>query len=100
MLVIHQGDQLMIPFEIEQNGEPLLPEKTKEIRICVDDIVRYYSKGELTYYNNVYLFPLSSQESKNLVGIIKVQVEVQFGTSEVHSQVFNIKVAKTLNPLL
>ena len=100
MLIIHQGDDLMIPFKIEQNSDILTPNKFSDIRICIGDVVRSYSKGELVFNNECYLFHLKSNESASMLGLVECQVETTFVNNEIHSNVFTIKVLKTKKVLL
>ena len=100
MFVIHQGDDLMIPFEIAQNSTPIKPEDVLDVRICIGNIVRSYSKGELIYYDNAFLFHLTNKDSAKMLGLVECQLEIKYNSNEIHSQTIPIKFAKTQAGLL
>lgn len=100
MILIHQGDDLYIPFEIERDGVAISPEDVIDVRVCIGDEVKAYSNGELTFHDNAFLYHISSIESKKYSGIIDCQVEVSYGKNEIHSEILPIKILKTKKSLL
>lgn len=59
-----QGDAYSLGIEIRNNaGSIVTPEDVLEVEITIGGIRKTYSGGDVTYYSEKWLFPMSQEES-------------------------------------
>ena len=78
---MQQGDQFYLMFEIKQGNTSLAPEDVTGIKAKVGDIECEYPGGDLTYDSglDVWLFPLTQEDTLAMYPYVKAQVQVNFG---------------------
>ena len=78
-MVIMQGDQYSIPFEITREGEPVTEEMVSCVEITIGSLCKIAG-----YNNGAFYFPISQEETFAMcVGNVKVQVRVEFVTGDI-----------------
>ena len=81
MSVIQQGDQYSLEVSIlGDDGLPITPDGIDGVKIELGDISKRYP-GELTFdgESDVWLFPVTQEETLSLAGHVKFQTQVNFG---------------------
>ena len=80
-----QGDSYNLGIEIQDDtGAVVLPEAVADIEIAIGHIKKTYADGEVKYGENVWLFPLTQEESFSLpAGKLYGQVRIKWASGEV-----------------
>ena len=81
-----QGDSYNLGVEIlDDTGALVLPEAVSDIEIAIGHIKKTYANGEIKYGENVWLFPLTQEESFTLpAGKLYGQVRIKWASGEVN----------------
>ena len=81
-----QGDSYKLGVEIlDDTGAGVLPEAVSDIEIAIGHIKKTYANGEIKYGENVWLFPLTQEESFTLpAGKLYGQVRIKWASGEVN----------------
>lgn len=90
--VIHQGDQYYLPFSIENDSDIVTPNDIDDVRIRIGNIIKVFSKGELLYEDNMWLFPILQKNSLNWQGPIDCQLQFKQGNNIITSDKYTILV--------
>lgn len=90
--IIHQGDQYYLPISIENNSIFITPNDIDDLRIKIGNIVKVFSKGELLYEDNNWLFPILQKNSLNWRGPIECSVQLKQGNNIITSDKYTILV--------
>lgn len=75
-----QGDQYLLPIEIEVDDKPINIEDFKQIQFKVGNLLKYWNHdqdSEVIYIDGKFLFPLSQQETFNFRGQQEIQIRLQ-----------------------
>lgn len=97
MNLIHQGDQYSVTAKIVLNGEATSPDTVDDVRMKVDEVMKTYSKGELTYSDGYWGFPLTEEMTRGFKsGVAKVQVAIKKGASFIYSNVQAVDVGYSI----
>ena len=94
MTQIVQGDQYIIPIKIIKGSSPLTPADVSDVRIQVGNLLKTYSKNEITFNTdtNEWQYSLSQEQTFDFEGeFVKVQVGVKVENDIVYS------IAKSIN---
>lgn len=94
--VIQQGAQYYLPFRIRQNGTVLSPDNVDDVKIKVGDVTKQFSKGELTYTGETWMYQLKQEYTMRLVNDAKVQVSVRIGNNIYPSPLFKIHIGTSI----
>ena len=73
-----QGDSYNLGIRILNNaGNPVTPDDVKDVEITIGHLSKTYMNAELTYYEGLWMFPLSQQETFHYwPSAMKAQVRV------------------------
>lgn len=95
---IQRGDQYSIPIELKFDGQILTPADCDDVRIQIGDKMLQYSDGELVYdaVAQVWMFPLTEEETRTMKGLLKFQQAVKIGTSLYYSDVTTIDIKDSI----
>lgn len=108
---IQQGDQYVIPFDLNFDGKPISLEydatdttiKVDEIRIQIENILRTSSddtpvEQRITYdnINQVWLFPIFEEETRNLPNKTQWQFAIRIGQSYYYSPVETLIIGRSI----
>lgn len=98
MVNIHQGDQYYLPIEITRGQTPITPDMVDDVRIKLGGVLKYYSTGEIIFdtETNKYKYPLTEEETKNLLGQSSIQIGLKIGNDIINSNTENIRVAHSI----
>ena len=82
---IMQGDSYDLGIEIlDEAGKPVVPADVMDVEIVIGHMKKTYAKNEVKYGEDVWLFPLSQEESFRLMASKpKAQVRVKWKSGEV-----------------
>lgn len=59
-----QGDAYSLPIRIRNNaGNPVTPTDVSDVEITVGHLRKTYANGQIHYYDGVWLFPLTQEET-------------------------------------
>lgn len=59
-----QGDGCYLAIRIRNNaGEPVTSADVRDVEITLGQLVKTYKAGQLRFYNGLWLFPMSQEES-------------------------------------
>lgn len=59
-----QGDSYNIGIQLLNNaGQPITPDDVDDVEITIGWESKRYTSGQLTYYNGLWLYPISQSES-------------------------------------
>lgn len=83
-----QGDAYSLGIEIRNNaGSIVTPDDILDIEITIAGIRKTFSDGNVTYYNEMWLFPLSQEETFSIRPMaVKAQVRVYWRNGAVEGQ--------------
>jgi hypothetical protein len=94
--IIYQGDQYYIPLTVRQNGVVLTPENVDGIKVSIGGNVQEHP-GELGFDGNeCWLFNLTADMSKSMVGQVPGQIQINKGAVIQHSPKFVVEVDGSL----
>lgn len=66
-MIVMQGDAYYLGITILNNaGSPVTPADIRDVEITIGPIRKTYRNAELVYSDNLWLFPVSQQESFGL----------------------------------
>lgn len=96
--VIHQGDQYYLPFQVENDSNPITPNDVDDVRIKIGNVVKVYSKGGLLYEyeNDTWLFPIFQKNSLNWQGPMECQLQFKQGDNVITSNKYTILVDSSM----
>lgn len=82
---IMQGDAYDLGIEIrDEDRNVVTPDDIADVEIVIGYLTRTYAKGELKFGEDVWLFPLTQEESfKLMASRPKAQIRVKWKTGEV-----------------
>jgi len=95
-----QGDAYCLGIRIENNaGSVLTPEDVRDVEITVGHLRRTYADGALHYYNGLWLFPLSQEESfRFLPAAPKAQVRVVWANGAVEGKpLYGVRIEESIS---
>ena len=80
-----QGDSYNLGIDIQDDtGALVLPEAVADIEIAIGHIKKTYKSGAIKHGENVWLFPLTQEESFSLpAGKLYGQVRIKWASGEV-----------------
>lgn len=90
--IIQQGAQYYLPFKISHNGVITSPENVDDVKIKVAGLEKRFSKCELEYSDDMWLFPICQEFSLKLAGIVSCQVSIRCGDNIYPSKTYTILV--------
>lgn len=95
MTSIVKGDKYILPIKILQGTTPLTPTDVTDVRIQIGNVLKTYSKSELTFdtVNNEWQFPLTQEQTFAFADTMeKLQVGVKIGQDITYSTTHTINV--------
>lgn len=94
--MIVQGDQYLIPIVI-RTTELITPENSDDVRIQIGNSLKTYSKGEITYENEQWYYPLTEDISMMLESpLVEIQVGIKQNNEIRYSDVKQIDIVKSI----
>lgn len=90
-----QGDSYNLGINILNNaGSPVTPEDIIDIEITIGHMTKSYRAAQITFENNVWMFPLTQAETQSFwPGSVKSQVRVQWANGAIEGKpLFGIRV--------
>lgn len=93
---MQQGDQYSIQVSLTKGDQPLAPADVEGVKVMLGPIIARYPDGGLTYDddNDVWLFPVTQEQTLELRGRVAAQVQVDFGGTP--RQIISSKVQQVL----
>lgn len=75
-----QGDAYSLPIRIRNNaGNPVTPDDVADVEITIGHLSKSYANGQIHYYDGVWLFPLTQEETFGYwPASVKAQVRVSW----------------------
>ncbi|MBQ3504781.1 MAG: hypothetical protein IJA75_08765 [Oscillospiraceae bacterium] len=95
-----QGDGYCLGIRIENNALSVVtPQDVRDVEISIGHLRRTYGKGELRYYNGLWLFPLSQEESfRFLPAAPKAQVRVVWANGAVEGKpLYGVRIEESIS---
>ena len=89
---IQQGAQYYLPFRIKLHGDVTSPENVDDIKIKIADQTKQFTKGELEYVGERWLYPLSQEFTAKLKYEVECQISILQGNNVYPSQTNTIVV--------
>lgn len=99
MTQVVKGDAYILPIKIMQGTSPLTPSDVTDVRIQVGDILKTYSKNEITFdtTTNEWNYPLTQKQTYEFSdNFTKVQVGVKIGTDIKYSFTQSININENI----
>lgn len=99
MAVIVQGDQYLLPVKIITNNSTVTPDDVDDIRIQLDNNLKSYSDGEITFNDttNEWLYPLTEEMTQQFNNVlVPIQVGIKVGTEIMYSATIDINVGQSI----
>ena len=90
MVVIHQGDQYLIPIQVFSGEEEMTPDTLDDLTVKIAGVVKSYSANEMEYdaVLGCWLYPLDSYQSRSIKrNRTDAQIAVRIGDSCFYSAV-------------
>ena len=83
-----QGDACNLGIRIQNNaGNSVTPTDIRDLEITIGHLRKTYGTNQLSYYNGIWLFPLSQQETQSLSPApVKAQVRVLWPSGVIEGQ--------------
>ena len=98
-IIIHQGEQILIPFEIKLNGDAVTPADVDGIKIKVINRTCKYPDGDLIWNDedDTWDYPLTQEQSFDLSARpSEAQISIKIGSSIIPSDVFSVDVRNSI----
>ena len=96
-----QGDSYKIDIDIKNAGEALDINDVDKVEIVLQNIIKTYPQGGVTYSDGTFHFPLTQQETMKLSPSCLMQVRVKFVSGDViGSEIQNIEVKRSISKVV
>lgn len=95
-----QGDTCKIGIRITNNvGSDVTPSDIRDVEISIGKLRKTYAKGDLQFYEGLWLFPMSQKESFDyLPAAQKAQVRVAWSNGVIEGkQIYGIRVDESMS---
>lgn len=95
-----QGDSYSLGIRILNNaGSPVTPDDIKDVEITIGNLRKTYLNAQVTYYNGVWLFPLSQKETFCYwPASVKAQVRVVWANGMVEGQpLYGVRIGESIS---
>ena len=95
-----QGDSYNLGINILNNaGNPVTPDDIKDVEITIGSLRKTYLNSQLTYYDGVWLFPLSQQETfRYWPSSVKAQVRVVWANGVVEGKpLYGVRISESIS---
>ena len=97
-VTIMEGDQYGLSFRIVSKctGDLITNEDVEDVEICIGKYTKTYSSGEVTYYDERFIYPLTQEESFSFDSkSLAVQVRVKLNGGDIIGEAFDRIDVKT-----
>ena len=94
-----QGDSYLIGIKILNNaGSAVTPADIEDVQITIGHLCKTYRKAQLSYFEGVWMFPLSQQESFSCrTAAPKAQVRVKWKSGVVEGKpVYGLRIHESI----
>ena len=95
-----QGDTYSLGIRILNNGlSPVTPEDVTDVEITVGHLRKSYRNGQVSFFEGVWMFPLSQTESFDYrAGAVPAQVRVKWANGAVEgTPLYGVRVAESIS---
>lgn len=95
-----QGDSYSLGIRILNNaGSPVTPDDIKDVEITIGNLRKTYLNAQVTYYNGVWLFPLSQKETlRYWPSSVKAQVRVVWANGVVEGKpLYGVRITESIS---
>ena len=95
-----QGDSYNLGIRILNNaGNPVTPEDIKDVEITVGQLSKTYLNAQVTFYEGLWLFPLSQKETFDYwPAAVKAQVRVVWKNGVVEGKpVYGVRINESIS---
>lgn len=98
--IMMQGDSYNLGINILNNaGSPVTPDDVKDVEITIGHLRKTYLNAEVTYYDGVWLFPLSQKETFGYwPSPVKAQVRVMWANGVIEGKpLYGVRVNESIS---
>lgn len=96
IFTIIQGEQYAVEIIIKNNETEITPENCDDVKIKIGNITKKYSKNEINYENERWLFPLTQEESLMLKkGRVNIQAQYMVAENVYSTDLYKVQVDLT-----
>lgn len=95
-----QGDSYNLGINILNNaGSPVTPDDVRDVEITIGHLRKTYLNDEVTYYDGVWMFPLSQKESFGYwPSSVKAQVRVVWANGVIEGKpLYGVRVNESIS---
>ena len=95
-----QGDSYNLGISILNNaGNPVAPEDIKDLEITIGHLRKTYLNAQVTYYDGLWMFPLSQQETFDYwPASVKAQVRVVWKNGIVEGKpLYGVRIGESMS---
>lgn len=98
MARIIQGEQYAIEIVLTDENETVIsPSTADDVKIKIGNIEKSYGKGELSYDNGAWLFPLTQEQTLCLkTASVGVQAQYLLGSNVISTDLVHLDVGKSI----
>jgi len=94
---IIQGEQYAIEITLQADGVPVTPENADDVKIKIGTVEKTYSKGEITYENEHWLFPITQEDSLSFKSsTVKAQAQYKIGSNVFSTGLYDVDVYSSI----
>lgn len=95
--VLCKGDKYSLKIRVKLGNEVITPESCSDIRIKIGNMVLSYSKQELSFEDEYWLFPLSQEFTLGVDGdFLEAQAQFKIEDRIYSTPVYKIKFDRTI----
>lgn len=95
-----QGDSYNLGINILNNaGSPVTPDDVRDVEITIGHLRKTYLNAEVTYYDGVWMFPLSQKETFGYwPSSVKAQVRVVWANGVIEGKpLYGVRVNESIS---
>ncbi len=96
MFAVARGEQYSVEIVINNGDTDITPYNCDDMKINLGGYVLQYSKGELTYTNDAWQFPITQEMSLNWdSGLVDLQGQYKIGDDIYNTEIYKVRIDTT-----
>ena len=95
-----QGDSYNLGINILNNaGQPVTPGDVRDVEITIGNLRKTYRNAQITFYDGVWLFPLSQEETlRYWPSSVKAQVRVAWANGVIEGKpLYGVRINESIS---
>jgi hypothetical protein len=95
MVIMTQGEQRTIIFNLRQDGETLRPEMIQDLKVCTGNVRKKYSDGAVAFLENKWNFKMSQKDTFSMEpGNYDLVIHIKYPNDDILIRTISMLVIK------